>query len=193
MNTRTESIDLDEWWLNEVETWFLKSLTDGILQGQFQWLYEARHGAPEPWSFLQNTSFAGVDFRTKYPRCDRIVFYHGEYTNINWLGFWIATCSLSTVSIMSYFIKSIVDLTRNTIRQITIIWNILWKRSLVTTHVRLFPSRHGKVTLGASVVWNFVSRFFSEVRLWPRSVGTKRLNAYGDTGTSVALGNATFR
>jgi hypothetical protein len=91
--------DNSEPWVTEVETWFLKGAIDAI---QF-----ARYGARFPLD--KETENFDEDFRRKYSLCGRILFRHGSYTNLSWIGVWITISISFLICLSSYHLEIIAD------------------------------------------------------------------------------------
>lgn len=92
-----DAVESSEPWATEVETWFMKGIVDAI---QF-----ARYGARFPLD--EESEKFDMEFRRKYSLCGRILFCHGSYTNINWIGLWVTTGALVLICLISYFVKTI--------------------------------------------------------------------------------------
>ena len=98
--TRPEAIPRLSWntqdqWITEVETWFMKAVLDRIPH--------AKNGAR--FSLASDEDFRSLPLGSQYSLCGRVLFRHGNYTNINWIGLWATTSSLLLICIISYTIS----------------------------------------------------------------------------------------
>jgi hypothetical protein len=55
----------------------------------------------------------GPGFSDKYLRewllCGRILFHNQDFTNLNWIGFWVSTACLTLLCLTGYYIGAIYD------------------------------------------------------------------------------------
>jgi hypothetical protein len=84
-------------WVTEVENWFVKGTVDAIRFG--------RYGARFPLD-TESENF-DENFRRKYSLCGRILFRHGSYTNLSWIGLWITIGTLVLICLGSYHLETI--------------------------------------------------------------------------------------
>jgi len=90
--------DVDrEPWVVEVETWFMKALLGGILTIQDGALFALT---------TPDSSFSSEYIR-EWISCGRILFYNGDFTNINWIGFWITIASLTLICLVGNQVSTI--------------------------------------------------------------------------------------
>ncbi|OAP55568.1 hypothetical protein AYL99_10541 [Fonsecaea erecta] len=89
-----------EQWIIEVETWFRKTILNAILT--------VRHGARfhlSDYSAMFKDPGVLDEFIDKYSLCGRILFRDGNYTNINWVGFWVTFAVLGFICLLSFCIQ----------------------------------------------------------------------------------------
>ena len=95
-NIRWLDSDIEQW-VVEVETWFMKAYLNGILAVQ--------DGAMFTWPNLY-TEFSS-EYNRNWKLCGRILFHNQDYTNINWIGFWMTNASLLLTILVGYQIERI--------------------------------------------------------------------------------------
>jgi hypothetical protein len=93
--TSTARFNRREQWVTEVETWFKKGILETLLYFQRATQNQLKEFEPS----------ASMDFRRKFSLCGRILFRDGDYTNINWLGLWVTTASLSVICFVSCMLE----------------------------------------------------------------------------------------
>jgi len=74
----------NEQWVMEVETWFMKAYLSGILAIQDGALF----------ALSDVDSGFSPEYIREWKLCGRILFHNQDFTNINWIGFWITNVSL---------------------------------------------------------------------------------------------------
>jgi hypothetical protein len=84
-------------WVTEIESWFYKGAIDAIRFG--------RYGARFPLD--EESENFDENFRRKYSLCGRILFRHGSYTNLSWIGVWITIGTLVLICLGSYHLEAI--------------------------------------------------------------------------------------
>ena len=84
-------------WAVEVETWFMKAFLSGIFSIQDGALYTIQDLDP---------AFSS-DYIREWKLCGRILFHNGDFTNINWIGFWITTASLTLICLVGNQVHTI--------------------------------------------------------------------------------------
>ncbi|KAH0827694.1 hypothetical protein AYO21_08865 [Fonsecaea monophora] len=92
--------DNREQWVIEVETWFRKTILSAILT--------VRHGARfhlNEYSIFFDNPKVLEGFLKRWSLCGRILFRDGNYTNINWIGFWAAMTLFGFICLLSFFIE----------------------------------------------------------------------------------------
>ena len=82
----------EEQWMIEVETWFMKAYLTGILSIQDAALF----------SILDLDSRFSLEYGQKWKLCSRILFHNNNFTNINWIGFWVTTASLTFLCLVGH-------------------------------------------------------------------------------------------
>jgi hypothetical protein len=170
-NIRWLDSDIEQWVL-EVETWFMKAYLNGILAVQ--------DGAMFTWPNLY-TEFSS-EYNRNWKLCGRILFHNQDYTNINWIGFWMTNASLLLTILVGYQIERI----HNGMKYCTegVLHLKSWAEHLWRTRRRARQSGQG---------WNVASLFASlnRVRPWPGS----RTQATQPNATSnpIELGDVEVR
>jgi hypothetical protein len=91
------AIDIREQWVLEVETWFMKSLLGGIFRVQ-----DASF-----WTFQDFDPKFSEKYIHDWSLCGRVLLRDGDYTNINWIGFWVTTAALTLICLVGNRIEQI--------------------------------------------------------------------------------------
>lgn len=89
--------DDTEQWVIEVETWFMKAFLSGLLAIQDGALY----------TLLDLDSGFSPEYIREWKLCGRILFHNQDFTNINWVGFWITIASLTLVLLVGNQVSTI--------------------------------------------------------------------------------------
>lgn len=85
----------EELWITEVETWFRNSVLNGILFAQNRARIQLGN-----WSDYYRT-----DYGNERRLCNHILYRNPNYTNINWIGLWIANTVLILICLTSFIVK----------------------------------------------------------------------------------------
>jgi hypothetical protein len=145
--------DTNEMWVQEVETWFRKSILQAILI--------LRTGARfNMVNFTNHESFKDAN-----GFCSRILFRDGNYININWIGFWVTVSTMALIWAGSILLTWRVELFRGLV--------CAWKRILAVgrTIWRVLTFCGQALSHGFEWVRIQANLFFREVHgLW--SLGT---------------------
>jgi hypothetical protein len=142
----------NEQWVLEVETWFMKAYLSGILTTQDGALFTFEH--------------VGSGFSPEYIRewrlCGRILFHNQDFTNIDWIGFWITGASL----VLAILIGNQVETIHRGWRYCMESRPVSWLKKLAG-YIRQ-PRRPARQT---GQMWNFalIYHSLSRVRPWPGS------------------------
>jgi hypothetical protein len=118
----------NEQWVLEVQTWIRKGIVNAILhtrKGARMYLKTgpgSMSGDPE----ALNTGLK--DDNGEPSLCDRILFRNPDYTNINWVCFWITTIALILICIASYLIERIDKITRKARNLLLRMLSLFWKQ-----------------------------------------------------------------
>ena len=83
--------NLTDQWVTEVELWFMKTILQSIIttQSGAQTALVDRRNLPK-------------NFSASPSLCDRILFRDGDYTNINWIGYWTVISALTIICLSSF-------------------------------------------------------------------------------------------
>lgn len=92
----------DEPWTLEVETWFMKAILSTI----FQVRMGAKYHLVDFSKYNFEPEFEKA-FIQQWATCGRVLFRDGDYTNINWIGFYTTTAALLLICFISYLIERI--------------------------------------------------------------------------------------
>jgi len=94
----------DDQWVTEVETWIRKGMVNAIVYTQNGARFHLAHSN---YRLGRNEDPAAIDFMRQHSLCDRILFRDANYTNINWIGFWITDFVFAIICIASFTIEGI--------------------------------------------------------------------------------------
>jgi hypothetical protein len=84
-------------WVAKVETWFIKAFLSGILIIQDGALFTIQD---------LNSGFSSK-YIQEWNLCGRILFHNGDFTNINWIGLWATTASLTLICLVGNQVHTI--------------------------------------------------------------------------------------
>jgi hypothetical protein len=151
LNYNLRSLDsVNEQWIIEVETWFMKAYLSGILTIQDGALF----------ALSDIDSGFSPEYIREWQLCGRILFHNQDFTNINWIGFWITNVSLLLAILIGNQVETIHGGLKYSAEKI----RLVKKLAGYFRHPRR-PARRTRQ------IWNsdLISRSLGRVRPWPGS------------------------
>jgi hypothetical protein len=96
-------VDNKEQWVLEAETWFIKAFLGGIFLVQDAIF----------WNFKDFEPGFSEKYIREWSLCGRVLLRDGNYTNVNWIGFWATTATLTLISLLGNRIEQIYKIGKN--------------------------------------------------------------------------------